>query len=395
MTPAQVLANKNLVINGGCRVIKQEIAEDTGIVADAFGDVASVVKTKHTQYWGGGPKAHELERGFAAYVGKQYAFFHNSGTAALQTALFASGVGDGDAVAISSSGFIASLNVIYHLRCRPVFLPTDPKTMVVRQDVSQYVKGLHLKSAIITHFFGNVVDLSSTCEQMEGALIIEDGGQAHGAFYEGRPVGSFGDIGSFACSNKKLVTAGQGGLNVTDDPHLIEMMRVYAHHGKDRHGVETVPGYNFRGGEMEAVLAIHALRDLAKRVNARNKVAKIFHKRFKESGINFAVPFDGVDCSPAWFDIPVILSDAWVGYRDDLIKALIMEGVPAWKYDPLICAPWVRPYMISHGWWDDASETMMRSEKSLWDRTFVIGTQFTADEADVLAQRIVDVLNAQ
>lgn len=395
MTPTQVLSNTNLVINGGNRVISQKITEDTGIAVDAHGDVASVVKTGHTQYWGGGPKAHELEKNFAAYVGKQYVFFHNSGTAALQTALFASGVKEGDAVAISSSGFIASLNVIYHLRCRPIFLPTDPETRLVRQDVSQFMEGLHPKAAIITHFFGNVVDLSSTCESMEEALIIEDGGQAHGAFYKGEPVGNFGDIGSFACSNKKLVTAGQGGLNVTDDPHLIEMMRVYVHHGKDRHGVEVMPGYNFRGGEMEAVLALRALEHLAKRVEARNKVAEIFHERFKGAGIDFAVPFRGVDCSPAWFDIPVILSDVWCGYRDDLIKALIAEGVPAWKYNSLICAPWVRSYMISHGWWNDDTETMMKSEKRLWGRVFVIGTQFTADEADVLAQRIVDVLNGR
>lgn len=262
-------------------------------------------------------------------MGREFAFFHNSGTAALQTALFASGVNEGDSVAVTSSGFIASLNVIYHLRCRPVFLPTDPNTMLVQQDVEKEIKANHPRAAIITHFFGNVVDLSATCGCMDETFLIEDGGQAHGAFYDDRPVGSYSDVGSFACSNKKLVTAGQGGLNVCDDERLNEAMRVYSHHGKNSDGNEVILGYNFRGGEMEAVLASHALSNIKERVTSRNAAARIFQDRFDQAGIKYAVPFSEVDCKPAWFDIPVILDKEWGGYRDELLKALVAEGVPA------------------------------------------------------------------
>ncbi|OZG50847.1 degT/dnrJ/eryC1/strS aminotransferase [Bombiscardovia coagulans] len=108
LLPSKVLTNPNLIINGGSPTIQKRITEDTGIDTQAFLEVAEVVKSGHTQYWGGGPKTHSLEKSFAKYVGREFAFFHNSGTAALQTALFASGVNEGDSVAVTSSGFIAS-----------------------------------------------------------------------------------------------------------------------------------------------------------------------------------------------------------------------------------------------------------------------------------------------
>ncbi|OZG50846.1 degT/dnrJ/eryC1/strS aminotransferase [Bombiscardovia coagulans] len=267
--------------------------------------------------------------------------------------------------------------------------------MLVQQDVEKEIKANHPRAAIITHFFGNIVDISATCGCMDETFLIEDGGQALGAFYDDRPVGSYSDVGSFACSNKKLVTAGQGGLNVCDDERLNEAMRVYSHHGKNSDGNEVIPGYNFRGGEMEAVLASHALSDIKERVTSRNAAARIFQDRFDQAGIKYAVPFSEVDCKPAWFDIPVILDKEWGGYRDELLKALVAEGVPAWKYSSLICTPWIRAYMSYHGWWDDATEALMEREKKLWDRVFVIGTQFTEDEATILADRIVGVLTGK
>lgn len=361
-------------------------------MTDAAERVADVVRTGRTVHWGGGPAAHELERRFAAHTGRSRAFFHNSGTAALQTALFALGVTDGSNVAVTNSGFVASVNVIYHLRARPVFLPTDPATLVCYPEVAEWVDGLDIHTALVTHFFGNVVDVPAVSKSTQAQYLVEDGGQAHGATLFGKPVGSFGDIGSFAGSLKKLVTAGQGGINVFDDPDIEQRMRVYAHHGKQGRYDELFPGYNFRGGEMEATLALVALDRLDERVNARNSTAAAICAVLEEAGIPFArVPKD-LDCSASWFDVGIVLDESWLGHRDWLVDTLEADGIPLWRYPSLIGLPWMKPYLQAHRWWTDREEQLQRSEQRLWDRVVLIATQTSAEDGAKVAAALAEVL---
>ncbi len=390
--PRQVREDKTLVVNGGKPRIADSLPEDSGIMVSAAEDVAAVVRTGRTVHWGGGPAARELERRFAARIGRSRAFFHNSGTAALQTALFALGVSDGTPVAVSNSGFVASVNVIYHLRARPVFLPTDPQTMVCRHDVRDYGDGIDIHTALITHFFGNVVDIPALRVSLAPQYLVEDAGQAHGATLNGKPVGSFGEIGSFAGSLKKLVTAGQGGLNVFDDPEVERRMRVYAHHGKEGKYDELFPGYNFRGGEMEATLALAALDDLDARVERRNRTAAAICAVLDQAGIPFARVPRGTDCTPAWFDVAVLLDESWLGHRNWLIETLEADGIPLWRYSSLIGLPWVKPYMSAHGWWTDRDEEVLRAEQRLWDRLVLIATQTTPADGQRIAVALAEVM---
>ncbi|WP_154814086.1 DegT/DnrJ/EryC1/StrS family aminotransferase [Actinophytocola xinjiangensis] len=390
--PAQVQADSSLVMNGGPRRITHELVEDTGIAVTAADDVADIVRTGRTVYWGGGPRSKRLEREFADHIGRSMAFFHNSGTAALQTALFALGVTDGTPVAITDSGFVASLNVIQHLRARPVFLPTAPETLLCQEDVSDWVDGVDVHTALLTHFFGNVLDAPATFASTGAEYLVEDAGQAHGATLRGRPVGSFGDIGSFAGSHKKLVTSGQGGLNVYDDPTIDFRMRAYAHHGHSQ-GENIYPGYNFRGGEMEATLGLAALADLPTRVAARNRTAAAITEILEKAGLTVARTPAGLDCTPAWFDVPVLLDESWLGHRDWLIDVLRQDGIELWKYPALIALPWVKPYMANHGWWGEREEELLRVERRLWDRLVLIPTQISAEDGRVVAEALAEILS--
>lgn len=381
-------------MNGGSPRFSELPDEDTGIVAEAADDVGQLIRTRRTVHWGGGPHSKRLEEEFAALIGRRHAFFHNSGTAALQTALFAVGVepGAGTPVALSDSGFVASVNVVHHLGARPLFLPTDPDTLLCVDDVSEWVAGSDPYASLITHFFGNVADVEAIHRSAGSRYLIEDGGQAHGAFLRGRPVGSYGDVGSFAGSTKKLVTAGQGGLNVHDDDTWHWRMRTYAHHGKSGNFEGVFPGYNFRGGEMEAILAHAAFLQLDERVAARNRTADAMFAVFDEAGVRTARPAAGLDCSPAWFDVAVVLDEEWLGHRDWLVEALVAEGIPGWHYPALIAMPWVKPWMAAHGWWGEREEHLLRSETGLWDRTFVLGTQMSAADAGRVARATVEIL---
>nr|AFD20744.1 degT/dnrJ/eryC1/strS aminotransferase [Streptomyces rimofaciens] len=390
--PRELRQDTSLAINGGTPTFAALPEEDTGIVAEAADEVAELIRTRRTVHWGGGPHTRVLERDFAALVGRERAFFHNSGTAALQTALFALEVEEGTPVALSDSGFVASLNALYHLRARPVFLPTHPATLQCVDDVAEWTAGTGVHTALITHFFGNVADVEAIWRTSGARHLVEDGGQAHGARLRGRPVGSFGTVGSFAGSTKKLVTAGQGGLNVHDDEHLDWRMRTYAHHGKSGNYEGTFPGYNFRGGEMEAILAHAALRRLDERVAARNRTADTMFRIFDEAGIRTARPAPGLDCSPAWFDVALILDEEWLGHRDWLVEAMVADGIPGWHYPALIGMPWVEPWMRSKGWWGEREQELLASETALWGRTLVLGAQMNAVDAERIAHAVVALL---
>jgi dTDP-4-amino-4,6-dideoxygalactose transaminase len=388
-------AVRRLAIDGGAPYLDRVPFEDPGICTDAADDVAAVVRTGRTCYWGGGPKAAELEERFAATIGRKYAFFHHSGSSALITAVFATGATNGRSVVIGSSGFVAAVNALYHNEARPIFLRTDPTTLLCTVEGFEPEPSEQPTALLVTHFLGNVVDVPTIASRVGAAYVIEDAGQAHGAALGGRPVGSWGDIGSFACSHKKLVTAGQGGLNVCDSNHLLSRMRMLGHHGKSARPVGEVPGFNFRGGEMEAVLALHALRVLDERVAARNATAEAISGPLSAAGLATAAPLrNALVAQPSWFDVGIVLPTEWGPYRDWLVSLLSAENIPVATYPSLIEMPWLKPWMQAKGWWGDREEATLDHERRLWERVIVIGTQMSPEDGRRCAEGIVEVLGA-
>lgn len=389
--PNEVKENKNLIINNGKDPIELPY-EDTGICTEAADKVADIVRSGKTSYWGGGPVAKKLEERFANLIDKQGAFFHNSGSAALVTGLRALNVNYGDKVAISSSGFISSLNAIYHSKTRPVFIPTDRKTLMSHYPEDYPVQD-DIKVALVTHFFGNVVDIDHVTEKTKAQYLIEDAAQALGSKLDGKFVGFRGDVSTFAGSNRKLFGAGQGGMNVYDDPEVGRRMRAIGHHGKSDNVWSVTPGYNFRGGEMEAVLGHASLDVMEEKMILRNKSASAFSTILKNAGIEVAEPHKHLDCEVVWFDTAVILPEYWTKEdRDWLVEALNLEGVPAWVYPSLIETPWVKTWMQEENWWGEEEEELLRTEKELWDRVFVVGTQMSEEDSVRCAEKVCELL---
>lgn len=391
--PTELMGGRRLAVNGGVPYLQRVPYEDPGICTEAADAVAEVVRSGRTCHWGGGPKAKELERRFADSLGRRHAFFHSSGSSALITAVFATGAVDGRAVVIGSSGFVAAVNAVYHNGARPVFLATDPRTLQCTAAGYEPVDGEQPAALLVTHFLGNVVDVPSVASAVDASYLIEDAGQAHGAHWDGSPVGSFGDIGSFAGSHKKLVTAGQGGLNVCDSEQLLGAMRMIGHHGKAGRPVGEVPGYNFRGGEMEAVLALHAMERLEERVLDRNRTAAAIQEVLGAAGFTTAqATADPSRMRPSWFDVALILPPEWLSHRDWLIEALNAENIPVATYPSLIEMPWVKPWMTSKGWWGQREEHLLEQEHAIWGRTIVIGTQMSPEDGRRCGEGIVSLL---
>jgi dTDP-4-amino-4,6-dideoxygalactose transaminase len=144
---------------------------------------------------------------------------------------------------------------------------------------------------------------------------------------------------------------------------------------------------------MEAVLAMHALERLEERTQDRLRTAAAIQDVLDQAGfVSARASSEAPDVRPAWFDVALILPPEWASYRDWLIQALNAENIPVSTYPSLIEMPWVKPWMMSQGWWGDREEQVLAHERSVWGRVIVIGTQMSPEDGRRCAEGIVAVL---
>jgi dTDP-4-amino-4,6-dideoxygalactose transaminase len=186
---------------------------------------------------GEGPIA-EFERDFSALCGTRYALTMNSGTASLHSAYFAVGIGPGDEVIVPSYTFFASAAPILQCGGTPVFCDVDPETLIADPDDVERRITPRTKAICVVHLWGNPapMDRFADIARRHGVALIEDCSHAHGATYQDRTVGSWGDIGCFSLQGMKAVSGGEAGIATTDDPVLFDRMLVLGHYGRLKKG---------------------------------------------------------------------------------------------------------------------------------------------------------------
>ena len=217
-----------------------------------------------------GPVVREFEREFAAFCGADHGVAAANGTAALQTALEAVGIGDGDAVVTTPFSFVASANAVRLCGARPVFADIDPATYTLDPDaVEAAIEANDDVAAILpVHLYGLPAEmdrLTDIAEEHDVALI-EDAAQAHGAAYDGTTVGTFGDAACFSFYPTKNMTTGEGGMVVTDDQGVSERAARFVNHGRsdaaDRGYDHVSVGHNLRLTSLSAAIGVEQLRKL-------------------------------------------------------------------------------------------------------------------------------------
>ncbi|MBX9601659.1 MAG: DegT/DnrJ/EryC1/StrS family aminotransferase [Bryobacteraceae bacterium] len=168
------------------------------------------------------PEIRAFEREFAAYIGSRHCLTANSGTAALHMAVAAAGLGPGDEVITSAFTFLASALAVLHHNAVPVFADIDPATFNISPaDIERRITP-RTRALIPVHIHGLPADMDEimAIARKHGLIVIEDAAQAHGATYKGRNAGTIGHMGAFSVQSSKNLSAGEGGLLVTDDPAL-------------------------------------------------------------------------------------------------------------------------------------------------------------------------------
>ncbi len=189
--------------------------------------------TAHSAFVGG-PWLERFEAEWAAYCGRAYCVGMANGTDALIIALRAAGIGPGDEVVVPANTFIATVEAVLAVGARPVFTDVAPDTLLMT--------GAHLAAALTpstaavipVHLYGQPVAMDELCAvaRRHGLLVIEDAAQAHGATWEGRLAGSFGEVAAFSFyPGKNLGALGDAGAIVTDDASIAEAARSIGNHG--------------------------------------------------------------------------------------------------------------------------------------------------------------------
>lgn len=235
-----------------------------------------------------GPQVAAFEEEVAAYLGARYAVGVASGTDALALTLRAYGIGAGDAVIVPAYTFFATAEAVSLLGAKPIMVDIDPGTYCL--DVRQLRARItpETKAIIPVHLYGHPADMAPVLDvaKRAGVKVIEDNAQAFGAEYQGRKTGSLGDSSCLSFfPSKNLGGCGDGGMVVTDDPSVAEMVKKLRTHGWGAKYAPEMFGYNSRLDEIQAAILRVKLRHLAAWNDRRRRIAEMYAALLADNGI--------------------------------------------------------------------------------------------------------------
>ena len=278
-----------------------------------------------------GPEVASLEDEFASYCGAKHAVAVSSGTSALQLALLAAGVGEGDEVITVSFTFVATVAAIGYVGARPVFVDVDPDTLNI--DAGQIERAItpRTKAIVPVHLYGQPADMDPILDiaRQHGLKVIEDAAQAHGAGYKGRKAGSLGDLACFSFYPAKNMGAyGEGGMVTTNSHALAETIRSLRDWGQGERYNHVLKGFNYRMDAMQGAILRVKLRHLPEWNEARRRIAAKYNSLLCGIGVRVPATADGVTHVHHLYPIRS-------GNRDALRRDLAEKGIQTGLHYPV------------------------------------------------------------
>lgn len=242
-----------------------------------------------------GPFVKQFEEQFAARVGRKYGIAVSNGSVALDAAIIALGIGQGDEVILPTFTIISCGAAIVRAGAVPVVVDCDPLTWNI--DAAQIEARItpRTKAIMAVHIFGLPVDMSPllALAHKYGLKIIEDAAQMHGQTCHGQPCGSFGEISTFSFYPNKHITTGEGGMIVTDDPVLAEKCRSLRNlcFKQEQRFVHDELGWNLRMTNLQAAIGVAQLERLDEFVRIKRRMGAHYTELFAGTqGIQLPLP---------------------------------------------------------------------------------------------------------
>ncbi|HZW77524.1 MAG TPA: DegT/DnrJ/EryC1/StrS family aminotransferase [Flavobacteriaceae bacterium] len=281
-------------------------------------------------------KAKEFEKQFAKLQNVEYCQLVSSGTAALTVALASAGIGAGDEVIMPTFTFVASFEAILSVGATPILVDIDD-TLTLDPVAVEAAITPRTKCVMPVHMCGSMADLNALkkiCKE-HNLILLEDACQAIGAAYQGKAVGTIGDIGCYSFDFVKTITCGEGGAVVTNNKKYAKHADHYQDHGHDHEGndrgAEGHPfiGYNFRISELNAAVGLAQLEKLDTILSIQKKNYLLLRQVLEKiEGVTFRRIPEGGESNYSFLDF--FMKDS--GTAELAHKALLEAGLDGCFY---------------------------------------------------------------
>lgn len=257
-------------------------------------EIAEVVECLRSGWITTGPKVERFEDRFRRLTGARHALATSSGTAALHIALLAAELKDGDEVLTTPMTFAAAPNMVLRAGGRVAFADIDLRTFNIDVKAARQRLSPRTRVLIPVHFAGlpcRMAELERLCRE-RGILLLEDAAHAVGASYDGRPIGSIGDMTAFSFHPIKNITTGEGGMLTFRDERWLRKLSLLRFHGMDRNAWKRykaegsphydieLPGFKYNMLDIQASIGLRQLDKLDALNLARESMARTYREEF-------------------------------------------------------------------------------------------------------------------
>lgn len=278
----------------------------------------------------GGKNVQEFEKSIRSFVKTKYAVSVNSGTAALQAALYALDIKKGDEVIVPSFTFVASANAIASTGAKPVFADILKENFTI--DPESITKKITRKTKAImpVHLYGHISSLDRIKEiaKKYNLSIVEDAAQSLGSTFKGKQTGTFFELGCYSLYPGKVMTSGEGGVVVTNSKKLYEKLQMVRNHGMVKGYDSKIFGLNLRLPEINAAIAKIQIKKLPKFIQLRRRNAKLLSDLLFDTKIQ--LPVEEKNEKFNWGLYTITTKN-----RDSILKKLNSKGIGAAVYYPI------------------------------------------------------------
>ncbi len=270
-----------------------------------------------------------FEGAFKAHLGVKYAIATSSCTGALHMGLAALGVGLGDEVILADTNWIASAAPIVQLGAKPVFVDILSDSWCVNPELVEAAITPRTKAIVAVHLYGNLCEMDKLLDIGErfGIPVIEDAAEAIGSQYHGKRAGTMGRFGSFSFHGTKTLTTGEGGMFVTNDADLYEMVLTFSNHGRasgqKKQFWPDVVGFKYKMSNIQAAIGCAQMERIEELIERKREILRIYRELL---GV-----FPGVSLNPepqgvvngAW--MPTVVFNAATGVTREKLQTVFAE----------------------------------------------------------------------
>ncbi len=281
-------------------------------------------------------KTKEFEAEVTKFTGAKYAHAVSSGSTAVTTLLAAAGVGLGDEIIVPPFTFVAPIEATFLAGALPIFAEIDETLCLSHEGIEATITP-NTKAVLLVHMLGAAADMDGIIEvcKKHNLILIEDCGQAMGAFWKGKSVGLFGKAGSFSYDYFKITTAGEGGVTITNDESIYNTIAQSSDHGHthegNNRGMEPhhIMGFNYRMSELSAAVGLAQMRKIKSIRDANQKNKAYLKTRLQEiSELTFRAKLDVEGDSAATLNFFLPTSDL----AEKVISQFAEDGIAGAAY---------------------------------------------------------------